>query len=97
MGIMVYSLLWVVQDFVHQPKHFAPEDPKNRPGKMTMDAQPCKGGPSSLELFGFSEALNNSESWACVAVRQRRCDPSGLRLEGAGIGGIGVQSLGLRK
>ena len=25
MGIMVYSLLWVVQDFVHQPYH-----PKNQ-------------------------------------------------------------------
>ena len=23
MGIMVYSLLWVMQDFVHQPKHLA--------------------------------------------------------------------------
>ena len=24
MGIMVYSLLWVVQDFVHQPYHTDP-------------------------------------------------------------------------
>ena len=21
MGIMVYSIIWVMQDFVHQPKH----------------------------------------------------------------------------
>ena len=24
MGIMVYSLLWVMQDFVHQPDHAVP-------------------------------------------------------------------------
>ena len=29
MGIMVYTLLWVMQDFVHQPYYIKPGNPKD--------------------------------------------------------------------
>ena len=51
MGIMVYSLLWVMQDFVHQPYHYS------EPQKLETGLRPNSRIPYTLvlriEAIGF--------------------------------------------
>ena len=45
MGIMVYSLLWVMQDFVHQPYAFGSDPIGRHRGLMYRSPQPQTPSP----------------------------------------------------
>ena len=46
MGIMVYSLLWVMQDFVHQPHY-------GNPYRIPWIPSPINMGPYGLILIPY--------------------------------------------
>ena len=58
MGIMVYSLLWVMQDFVHQPLlcielcHFESWPLRDRTGPTMMTSERLFRSFRDLALFG---------------------------------------------
>ena len=55
MGIMVYSLLWVVQDFVHQPYY------------RVLKGRWCKGGGYKGSSGNLQGSLRSTrENWGLV-------------------------------
>ena len=54
MGIMVYSLLWVMQDFVHQP-YLKPQMPCKESLRLELRARGLKGVGVSAATSAYSE------------------------------------------
>ena len=82
MGIMVYSLLWVMQDFVHQPQRpYNPVNPKN-------PIIPVR--PKSSRL---SNSSSGTSPWPPRdTVTKSSAPESGRRIRGEGLG-HGAQGL----
>ena len=51
MGIMVYSLYWVMQDFVHQQYELSPRDLNAQVGETQIEA--AGGMVQGLGVWGF--------------------------------------------
>ena len=58
MGIMVYSLLWVMQDFVHQPL---------RPGAASGELPPETGPRCPVSAADFARPYARSSTCLCLA------------------------------
>ena len=66
MGIMVYSLLWVMQDFVHEPYHGEDVSMRNRHTELCLSAlrAPSMNFGGGLRL-GLKQI---KKPWVCTRV-----------------------------